>query len=100
MKNKVLRLCLLLAVTLTVLLCSCTALADSANGALDLVILLDNSGSMYRNSLGNDAESYRYDAASIMLNMCEATGSRAVVYEFSGVKEINEIGRASCRERV
>lgn len=93
MKNKALRLCLLLAVTLTVLLCSCTALADSANGALDLVILLDNSGSMYRNSLGNDAESYRYDAASIMLNMCEATGSRAVVYEFSGVKEINAIPR-------
>ena len=66
-----------------------TALADdpSPSGKLDLVILLDNSGSMYRSSNShNDPESYRYDAAAIMLNMCEASGSRAVIYEFSNNK--------------
>lgn len=64
-----------------------TAAADTINGALDLVILLDNSGSMYGTE-GNDRESYRYDAASIMLNMCEAIGSRAVVYEFFGDEKV------------
>ncbi len=62
-----------------------TARADntSPSGKLDLVILLDDSGSMYKNSrTANDPYSYRYDAASIMLNMCEAEGSRAVIYEF------------------
>lgn len=81
MKRKVLGLLALWTVLFVMAMGS--AAADTVNGALDLVILLDNSGSMY-GSEGNDRESFRYDAASIMLNMCEVTGSRAVVYEFSG----------------
>lgn len=81
MKRKILGLLALWAVLLVMVVG--TAAADTVNGALDLVILLDNSGSMY-GSEGNDRESFRYDAASIMLNMCEVEGSRAVVYEFSG----------------
>lgn len=55
--------------------------------ALDLVILMDNSASMYISSLDSksDPYSYRYDAASIMLNMCEAQGTYAAVYEFTNV---------------
>ena len=55
--------------------------------ALDLVILMDNSASMYTSSLDSksDPYSYRYDAASIMLNMCEAQGTYAAVYEFTNV---------------
>ena len=49
--------------------------------ALDLVILMDNSGSMY-GKYGNDSFSFRYDAAAIMLNMCESQGTQAAVYEF------------------
>ena len=56
--------------------------AEDVTGALDLVILLDNSGSMYGNYQGNDDKGYRYDAAAIILNMCNATGCRAAVYEF------------------
>lgn len=94
MKNSVLRFCLLLMLAAALLL-PCMAVADTANGALDLVILLDNSGSMYktRSGVGNDFESFRYDAASIMLNMCEATGSRAAVYEFYGDSRVSAIPR-------
>ena len=53
---------------------------QQANAALDLVILMDNSGSMYKNHDGNDKLAYRYDAAAIMLNMCEAQGTKAAVY--------------------
>lgn len=84
MKRKILGLLTLWTVLLVMVLG--TAAADTVNGALDLVILLDNSGSMYGLE-GNDRESFRYDAASIMLNMCEVTGSRAVVYEFSGSEQ-------------
>ena len=84
MKRKILGFLTLWTILLVMVLG--TAAADTVNGALDLVILLDNSGSMY-GAEGNDRESFRYDAASIMLNMCEVTGSRAVVYEFSGSEQ-------------
>ena len=81
--------------TMTILLCALVLLLAAApayavsqaeydisqlqqpTAALDLVILLDNSGSMYVDTGGNDVESFRYDAASIMLNMCEAQGTKA-----------------------
>lgn len=83
MKRRVCGLVLVWILTMVMILGTASAATNEINGALDLVILLDNSGSMYGDN-GNDRLSYRYDAASIMLNMCEVTGSRAVVYEFSG----------------
>ncbi len=85
----------IIAVLVMLLPIMCTAYADtdSVNCALDLVILLDDSGSMYKNHQGHDKESFRYDAASIMLNMCEITGSRAAVYEFSKAHNVFSIPR-------
>lgn len=83
MKRRFCGFVLVLAMIMAMILGTAHAANNEINGALDLVILLDNSGSMYGDN-GNDRLSYRYDAASIMLNMCEVTGSRAVVYEFSG----------------
>ena len=83
MKRRICGFLLMCVMVLTIMMSAPVASAENVNGTLDLVILLDNSGSMYGKN-GNDRLSYRYDAASIMLNMCEVTGSRAVVYEFSG----------------
>lgn len=55
----------------------------AAGGDIDLVIVLDDSGSMYPGTYANDVDAYRFDAASIMLNMCNAEGSRAAVLTFA-----------------
>ena len=71
--------------------------------ALDLVILLDDSGSMSKQSKGNDIPSFRYDAASIMLNMCEEEGTKAAVFRFNNaVKAIgsNELTSIDMNGRV
>lgn len=63
---------------------------------LDLVILLDDSGSMYRNHQSNDVDAYRFDAAAIMLNMCESTGTRASVLTFGN--QVSSVGMDTLRE--
>ncbi|MEG0766193.1 MAG: vWA domain-containing protein [Clostridia bacterium] len=68
-----------------------TAIAESqySNLALDLVIVIDQSGSMGslqgRNveSKGSDPYGYRLDAASIVLGMCDAENSDAAVILFN-----------------
>lgn len=61
--------------------------ATQPSTALDLVILIDDSNSMYDiagGTKGNDPNQYRREAAIIMLNMCETTSSRAAVISFGG----------------
>ena len=59
--------------------------ATRSSTALDLVILIDDSNSMYDTPggpKGSDPEKYRREAAIIMLNMCETKSSRAAVISF------------------
>lgn len=82
---------LLILLICTLFLCAVSP-AFAASGAIDLVIVLDDSGSMYKGDDGNDAEGYRFDAASIMLNMCSIEGSRAAVLYFADeTREVTSI---------
>ncbi len=72
----------LLILSICVLLLCAVSPAFASTGAVDLVIVLDDSGSMYGSKNGNDPNAYRFDAASIMLNMCGLEGSRASVFVF------------------
>ena len=61
---------------------------DATASAMDLVILIDDSNSMYDRTTdsgfkkGSDPDQYRREAAAIMLNMCEVRTSRAAVLSF------------------
>lgn len=70
---------------------------ENAEGtAVDLVILIDDSTSMFPNTNGkggNDPAQMRREAAAIMLNLCEMRSSRAAVLSFGGyVRDIVPIG--------
>ena len=61
--------------------------SPSASTAMDMIILIDDSSSMYQTKakpLGNDPDKLRREAAAILLNMCETTASRAAVFSFGG----------------
>ena len=58
--------------------------ADAQNSAaVDLVIVLDNSSSMYDERPYSDQKGYRFYAAAAMLNMCESESSRAAIILFN-----------------
>ena len=90
-EHSILRIPLLVLLLCVLLLCTVSP-AFATSGAIDLVIVLDDSGSMYKEDDGNDAEGYRFDAASIMLNMCGIEGSRAAVLYFANeTREVTSI---------
>lgn len=84
-KRSISRLIPALALALMMMLCALLPAAAYAAGvALDLVIVIDNSNSNYKGSREqSDPTGYRWDAAAIMLNMCEATDTRAAVIHFA-----------------
>lgn len=75
----------LIAAALLIVLSGALWSSASANNeaAVDLVIVLDQSGSMKSARPYSDPDGYRYDAAAVMLNMCEVENSRAAVITFS-----------------
>jgi hypothetical protein len=54
-----------------------------SSAAVDLVIVLDNSSSMYDERPYSDPKGYRFYAAAAMLNMCESESSRAAIIYFN-----------------
>ena len=61
-----------------------TALADSASAGVDIVLLIDNSNSMKDKNLDeNDPDGYRFDAAAMIVAMCNMDGSRVAVLPFA-----------------
>lgn len=68
---------------MVVLFCLTASFAsDNGPMALDLVIVSDQSNSMYNDGKGNDPEGYRLDAAAIMIGMCDMEYSNAGVVMF------------------
>ena len=81
------RVLVLIAALLLALGMLTSALAEERNHsklALDLVIVIDESGSMsHPNNKRNDAYGYRHDAAAALLGLCDAKESRAALIPFS-----------------
>lgn len=89
---------------ITVMLFSCSASLmfaraenDSNKLDLDLVLVIDQSTSMYMKSdprRSNDWDGFRMDAAGVMLSLCDTDSSRAAVVLFnSQIREANYAGR-------
>ena len=94
--RRILALCCTICL-LSPLLAAHAAESEGATGtAIDLVILIDDSTSMFQNASGkpgNDSNQMRREAAAIMLNLCELKTSRAAVLSFGGyVRDIAPLG--------
>ena len=83
----------LLACVLILMSALCVSASAENSAAVDLVIVLDNSSSMYDQIPYSDPKGYRYHAAAAMLNMCETESSRAAIVYFAGYPETQAIGR-------
>ena len=84
--KKVFALCLCLVMVFSA--CSFTQAEETrpkqSKLALDLAIVIDESGSMsYPTNSKNDEFGYRHDAAAMLLGLCDAKQSRAALIPFS-----------------
>lgn len=83
-----------------------SAIDDAATSGVDVVVVLDMSGSMQTqgNLKGNDVNGFRLDATAMLIGMMDMDGSRIGIVPFAGtvfgngIKELTKVNDAKSRD--